>query len=234
MKYLLMCITFLILCLNLSYYISNNHYLELNNQKYKETNKQLSEAIQLIGIGGHGEKTNKKVKIDNIIEKQGLKNYEWRYKDIAFPLKEESTYITSEFNEIRYNLNQQKFFEVKSIDMKCVDDDRVRAGIDGICRVGHDNVYGNFIIIKNGKYEIQYSHLERVDVEEDQVVKTNDIIGIVGNSGHCMIYDYRLKKWRDIKEYERDMGRGKHLDMQVKINGISKNIFANSLHGNEL
>lgn len=234
MKYLLNCIAYLILCLIVSRLISVTTSRQIRLAKATEQIKQLDEAVKLIGIGGVGEITDRKVCIENIIKARGMNNYGWRYPELEFPLKKDTSYITSEYNDIRYDIVGEYYFHDKSADMKCVDSDQIKASISGICEVGSNDIYGNYIIIKNDTWEIKYGHLERVDVIDGQEIEKSDIIGIVGNSGHCRIFCYQEGVWRDVYDYEREYGIGKHLDYSIQKNGVSKNPFTNSLYGNEL
>ena len=201
--------------------------------KAKENIRLLDDAVKLIGVGGEGEASNYSQAILN--RKGANQKYDWRFPELEFPLKKDTTYITSEFNDIRYNAKYDYKFKIKSVDLKCIDDLRIKASISGVCHIMYNKDYGNQVVITNENGEqCYYGHLERIDVSEDQVVEKGQIIGIIGNTGHCMIYDYRQEKWREITEDERLQGFGKHLDFEYRVNGIPQNVFSNSILGNDV
>jgi murein DD-endopeptidase MepM/ murein hydrolase activator NlpD len=200
--------------------------------KAKENIRLLEDAIKSIGIGGEGEVSNYSQALLN--RKGANLKYDWRFSELEFPLKKDTTYITSEYNDIRYNAKYDYKFKIKSVDLKCIDDLRVKASISGICHVMYNEDYGNQVIITNGKTQCLYGHLDRIDIKEDQVVEKGQVIGIMGNTGHCLIYDYRQENWREITESERLQGFGKHLDFEYRVNGIPQNVFSNSILGNDV
>ncbi len=74
----------------------------------------------------------------------------------------------------------------KGLDIKVYVGDTIRAAFAGKVRVVRYDVggYGNFIVIRhyNG-LETVYGHLSRQLVDENQVVKAGDVIGLGGNTG---------------------------------------------------
>jgi murein DD-endopeptidase MepM/ murein hydrolase activator NlpD len=209
------------------------HSQKIQIAKAKENIRLLDDAVKLIGVGGEGEISNYSQILLN--RKGADQKYDWRFPDLEFPLKKDTTYITSEFNDIRYNAKYDYKFKIKSVDLKCIDDLRIKASISGVCHIMYNKDYGNQVVITNENGEqCYYGHLERIDVGEDQLVDKGQVIGIIGNTGHCMIYDYRQEKWREITEEERLQGFGKHLDFEYRVNGIPQNVFSNSILGNDV
>jgi hypothetical protein len=203
-------------------------------EKANENIKLLNDAVMLVGVGGEGEISNY---AQVILNRKGVnQKYDWRFPDLEFPLKKDTTYITSEYNDIRYNAKYDYKFKIKSVDLKCIDNLRVKASITGICHIMNNEDYGNQIIIvkEETKECILYGHLDRVDVTEGQLVEKGQYIGIVGNTGHCLIFDFRQAKWREITESERLQGFGKHLDFEYRVNGVPQNVFSNSILGNDV
>ena len=81
--------------------------------------------------------------------------------------------------------------------------DSVVAAFDGIVRYAKSNSggYGNCIVIrhKNG-LETLYGHLSRIKISENQFVKSGDLIGLGGSTGHST---------------------GPHLHFETRYKGIS-------------
>lgn len=200
-------------------------------EKANENIRLLNDAVMLVGVGGEGEVYDYS---QALLNRKGVnQKYDWRFTDLEFPMKKDTTYVTSEYNNVRYNSEYGYKFKIKSVDMKCIDDIRVKASKTGVCKIMYDADYGNQIIITNEYGDwIRYGHLDRIDIVDGQVVGKGQYIGIMGNTGHCMVYDYRLEKWRDITENERLLGYGRHLDFEYRVNGVPQNVFSNSIYGN--
>ena len=214
-------------------------YSQNNKVQNKELKiKQLNDLLMMgFSVGGEGYKEDDMIKA--VVNPLSINNYEWRFDSIEIPL--DDCFITSEFNDKRRNKAGGIHYE-KSTDFKSLKDKRIKCGIDGIVQeIGYNEIYGNYIIVKGydiifGKIkevEIKYSHLEKVRVKENQIVIKKEYIGLMGNTGHCMVKDFRLSPkgiWRDIRDDERLEDIASHLDFELKIDGVCVNPLANSLY----
>ncbi len=241
-KYLYLLISILLL---FSYYsiisfnCAINYYVKMEKENF-DFKKDIS------AIGGLGlsitdlEKSNAIELTDKYQNKFGLNNFGWTYIEIGYPVDPNTSYITSQYG-IRY-INGKKE-DHKSIDIKQKYSLKVKSSINGICRINYNKSYGynvtikNFIIMKNAlgkkqicKVKIRLSHLSRIDVKDGQWIKKDEIVGLMGNSGRCAIYDEKLKIWREITVNERNMGIGVHLDFELEINGYKRNPFYTSIN----
>lgn len=218
---------------------SHNYYIESRDKiiNLNAENESLKKDINAIGgLGVSFEEINdfdSKEIIDLYLGKHGIDKYDWKYPEIEKPV--EVAFVTSEKGDSRPE------GEHTGTDFKTINTLKTTAGIDGFCKVGYDKYKGynvtitNFVVMTNAvgnkeikKVEIIYEHLSKILVKDRQWIKKKEIIGYIGNSGKCMIYDTKIKKWRDITSNERKAGYGSHLHFEVKINGVSKNIFWNS------
>ncbi len=72
------------------------------------------------------------------------------------------------------------------VDLDLETGDEVMAAMDGIIRIArYCGGYGNAIVIcHSGGLETVYGHLSEIQVEEGQKVKSGEVIGLGGNTGH--------------------------------------------------
>jgi murein DD-endopeptidase MepM/ murein hydrolase activator NlpD len=216
---------------------------KIYSQKSKIQNKelkikQLNDLLMMgFSVGGEGYKEDDM--ITAVINPLSIDNYEWRFESIEIPL--DGCFITSEFNDKRKDKAGGVHYE-KSTDFKSLKSKIIKCGIDGVVQeIGYNEIYGNYIIVKGyevifdaiKEVEIKYSHLEKVKVKENQIVIKEQHIGLMGNTGHCMVKDFRLSErgvWRDIRNDERLEDIASHLDFELKIDGVCVNPLANSLY----
>jgi murein DD-endopeptidase MepM/ murein hydrolase activator NlpD len=52
-----------------------------------------------------------------------------------------------------------------------------------VVKVGEDETYGKYVIVRSGKYDVIYAHCRKIIVEERQKVQQGEIIGEVGDTG---------------------------------------------------
>ncbi len=74
----------------------------------------------------------------------------------------------------------------KGIDLKAFTGDTVRAAFDGKIRITNyeRRGYGNYIVIRHtNDLETVYGHLSKILIEENEVVRAGDPIGLAGNTG---------------------------------------------------
>jgi murein DD-endopeptidase MepM/ murein hydrolase activator NlpD len=93
----------------------------------------------------------------------------------------------------------------KGLDIKVYVGDTIRAAFSGKVRVVRYNRggYGKYIVIRhNNGLETIYGHLSRQLVEENQVVRAGDVIGLGGNTGRST---------------------GSHLHFETRLCGIALN-----------
>lgn len=112
-------------------------------------------------------------------------------------------WITSGFGYRIYPFTgETKFHEGLDISTRIGTD--VIATADGIVTdAGYDITYGNNIIIDHGfGFVTRYGHLSKIDVKAGEVVKRNQKIGEVGNTG---------------------FSTGPHLHYEIRINGVPVN-----------
>lgn len=92
----------------------------------------------------------------------------------------------------------------KGIDIDLVKGDTVVVAFDGMVRVAkRDAGFGNVVIVRhyNG-LETVYAHLSKIKVKTGDIIKSGDIVGLGGNTGHST---------------------GSHLHFEVRLKGIHMN-----------
>jgi murein hydrolase activator len=77
------------------------------------------------------------------------------------------------------------FIVHNGIDIKSKTGTSVRSIFDGkVLYTGELDGYGNMVIIGHGKdYHSLYGHLNRINVKQNQIIQTGDIIGLSGDTG---------------------------------------------------
>ena len=88
------------------------------------------------------------------------------------------------------------------IDVANVLNTEIKSATDGtvVSAQQMDKYYGNNIEIENNGVIFKYAHLNQINVNEGDVIKQGDIIGLMGSTG---------------------MSTGSHLHFEIKINGRS-------------
>jgi len=71
------------------------------------------------------------------------------------------------------------------IDYKAASGTKIYAPMKGIViKAGHYGAFGNYIILDHGDgFSSRYAHLAQIDVEENDVVSQDQLIGTVGETG---------------------------------------------------
>ena len=102
------------------------------------------------------------------------KMFEWPKKGV----------ITSYFGVRTDPIKFTKIFH-SGIDIRGTTGDAVYAAADGVVAyTGWTSIYGNFILIKHSnEFVTLYGHLSSIDVQKDDKVTTEKIIGKVGSTG---------------------------------------------------
>ncbi len=145
--------------------------------------------------------------------------------------------ITSKYGPRRRRMH-------KGIDLKVLKGDTIRAAFDGKIRIKSFEArgYGHYVVIRhpNG-LETIYGHLSKVLVDENQIVRAGETIGLGGNTGRStgshLHFETRFLGQAinpsEIIDFENGVP---HLDTYVfkniKINGRKSNIYTSS--GNQM
>jgi murein DD-endopeptidase MepM/ murein hydrolase activator NlpD len=225
--------------------------VSVGNYKYRLTqvqkeNRKMREEILVIGGQGLKMTEEERLNINELVEKyqkkRALNQYDWRYKEIGYPVIDPKlAYITCEAGWRKIN---NEWENVKSIDIKQVNTLKIPASISGFARVSKHKVYGYNVLIEGlvimanelnkkeiKRVKIRVSHLSKIYINDGQWIKKGDIVGLQGCSGRVAIYDYRKDCYREITEYERNIGMGIHLDFELYIDGYLRNPLASSKRG---
>lgn len=128
----------------------------------------------------------------------------------------------------------------KGIDLKVLKGDTIRAAFDGKIRIKsfEGRGYGHYVVIRhpNG-LETVYGHLSKVLVDENQIVRAGETIGLGGNTGRStgshLHFETRFLGQAINPAEIIDFDNGvPHLDTyvfkNVKINGRKSNIYTSS------
>ena len=74
--------------------------------------------------------------------------------------------------------------EHPAIDIAAVAGSPVISPMNGkIESIGWDQIFGNYVKIKNEEITVFFGHLDKVFVENRQMIKKGEIVGLVGNTG---------------------------------------------------
>ena len=73
-----------------------------------------------------------------------------------------------------------------ALDYSVVVGTPIKTTLDGVVKhVGYDpDGYGNYIIVKNGSYEVYFAHLSETGVSMGDSVRAGQVIGLSGNTGN--------------------------------------------------
>ncbi len=111
----------------------------------------------------------KNMKIDSIVSMESIMSNESVYPDI-WPVK---GIVSREFST-----------EHPAIDIAAVAGSPVISPMNGkIESIGWDQIFGNYVKIKNEEITVFFGHLDKVFVENRQMIKKGEIVGLVGNTG---------------------------------------------------
>lgn len=111
----------------------------------------------------------KNMKIDSIVSMESLLNSSIGYPDI-WPVK---GIVSREFST-----------EHPAIDIAAVSGSPVISPMDGqVISLGWDQIFGNYVKIKNNEITVFFGHLDKVFVENRQQINKGEIVGLVGNTG---------------------------------------------------
>lgn len=117
--------------------------------------------------------------------------------------------ITLKFGEVYPNsiINQfpniSRFHTGIDISDSIDSETKVHSTMDGVASIGFNNCAGNYITISNSHFRTYYGHLAKIFVQNGQLIKDLQAIGLQGSSGYC--------------------STGKHTHYEVYENGILKN-----------
>jgi len=97
----------------------------------------------------------------------------------VMPIDDSTVKVTSKYGPRRGRMH-------RGIDLKVYIGDTIRAAFSGKVRMAtfQRRGYGNYIVIRhpNG-LETVYGHLSKILIEEDQIVRAGEVIGLGGNTG---------------------------------------------------
>lgn len=158
-------------------------YMENEMKKVEELKSDIKELYE------KNEKIRELLGID--IQNKILKSHT---KEISVA-KVESTKVNAdslrEYDELKPDINPVEGVVSRSftkdhpaIDIACNLGTMVVSTINGtVEKTGWDDIFGNFVQIKNNKFSIFYGHLQKVLVKKGQTIKKGEIVGTVGNTG---------------------------------------------------
>ncbi|WPX97715.1 murein hydrolase activator EnvC family protein [Candidatus Fokinia crypta] len=104
----------------------------------------------------------------------------------SHPMKDKS-FIWPVSGAILKHMEQQNDDFKDGITIKAKSGAKVLAVADGVvmlCKHGNE-IYGNYVVIKHGKYTITYGNLKSIEVKKGKKTKRGDVIGLVGRSGQA-------------------------------------------------
>jgi murein DD-endopeptidase MepM/ murein hydrolase activator NlpD len=106
---------------------------------------------------------------------------------IKIPLNcnEHTDYCLPRFAKVNYKFGFRRYRYHYGVDIKAYYNDEIFSCFDGKVRyTGYNGNYGNVVVIRhfNG-LETVYSHLSKIRVVENQMVRAGTLIGLAGNTG---------------------------------------------------
>ena len=151
----------------------------------------------------------------------------------GFRMPTEHTKITSKFGPRRRRMH-------KGIDLKVLKGDTIRAAFNGKVRIKafERRGYGYYVVLRhpNG-LETIYGHLSKILVEENQIVRAGETIGLGGNTGRStgshLHFETRFLGQAinpaEIIDFENGVPhQDTYVFHNVKINGRRSNIYTSS------
>ena len=151
----------------------------------------------------------------------------------GFRMPTEHTKITSKFGPRRRRMH-------KGIDLKVLKGDTIRAAFNGKVRIKafERRGYGYYVVLRhpNG-LETIYGHLSKILVEENQIVRAGETIGLGGNTGRStgshLHFETRFLgiaiNPAEIIDFENGVPhQDTYVFHNVKINGRRSNIYTSS------
>ena len=173
----------------------------------------------------------------NHLDKAGLFEFNPYEKDsvsVPFPMKNNSGFIPDGYFSFTQNFNVyvNENYSHEGVDLAVGAENcgliGIKSGISGKVIIEGDKgnySYGCFIVIQaNEKHEGKYryyllGHLDRTKrhKHEGDIVFPNDIVGYIGNTGHCKSGGIDMNGDYDSTEERkaREDGRGAHLHLQL-------------------
>ena len=117
-------------------------------------------------------------KTDSVDNKQ--KQWISSYPSITYPLK--SIKVTSPYGYRRDPFTGKLSWH-NGLDLRAKNEPAY-AMMDGIVeKIGYDNRYGNYVILRHGNFYISYCHLSSIIVRKGEYVYPGIIVGVTGNTG---------------------------------------------------
>lgn len=192
----------------------------------------------------------------NKMDELGLFEFNPYEKDsvsVPFPMKNNPGFIPDGYFSFTQNFNVyvNENYSHEGVDLAVGAENcgliGIKSGISGEVIIEGDKgnySYGCFIVIQaNEKYEGKYryyllGHLDRTKrhKHEGDIVFPNDIVGYIGNTGHCKSGGIDMNGDYDSPEERkaREDGRGAHLHLQLYLTEQSYKDFIDDMEFNKL
>ncbi|AWD32942.1 putative lipoprotein [Candidatus Fokinia solitaria] len=104
----------------------------------------------------------------------------------ANPMKDKS-FMWPVSGSVLKHIEQQNDDFRDGITIKAKSGTSVFSAADGVvilCKHGNE-VYGNYVVVKHGKYTVTYGNLKSIEIKKGQQIKKGSIIGTVGRTGQA-------------------------------------------------
>lgn len=174
--------------------ISNQRRMYKDNINLNNNVVKLENVLKLYAVGCIENEYNRELfdkSYENFVNERlstySLSKYTWVFKDLGYPFKDiNNVIVTSEYG---WRKLKGKLEAHRGIDLVSLYDAKIYSVASGtVIFSGYNKTYGNFIRIKhyvNDTYYITtYAHLEERYVKKDDIINKDQLIGIMGSSGH--------------------------------------------------
>lgn len=197
-KILLGVLIFILICIIVGFvFISTVYYDAMQKRNFEKKMKYMESEMKKVeelksdikDLYEKNEKIRELLGID--IQNKILKSHS---KEIS-AAKVESVKVNAdslrEFDQLKPDINPVEGVVSRSftkdhpaVDIACNLGTMIVSTITGtVDKTGWDDIFGNFVQIKNDKFSIFYGHLQKVLVKKGQTIKKGEIVGTVGNTG---------------------------------------------------